>query len=120
LLKWFYDTSTGAAIEQSVVVLLLDEALVSWSLAMDEYDGHEDLRGSGRWSVIPYVHRRTELYCSSLYEPEPFFPTPLKRCLPDPFIAQGRVVTMRPGTRQVAPRWLKPYTTFRALMAMSS
>jgi hypothetical protein len=24
---------------------------------------------------------------------------------------------MRPGARQVAPRWLKPYTTFRALMA---
>jgi hypothetical protein len=42
-------------------------ALVYWSLAMDECSGHEDLRGSGRRSVIPYVHRRTELYCSSLY-----------------------------------------------------
>jgi hypothetical protein len=38
---------------------------VSWSLAMDECDGHEDLRGSGRRSVIPYVHGRTELYWSS-------------------------------------------------------
>jgi hypothetical protein len=45
---------------------------------------------------------------------------PMKRCLPGPFIAQGRVVTMRPGARQVAPRWLKPYTTSRALMARSS
>jgi hypothetical protein len=54
------------------VVLLLKEALVSWSLATDERDGHKDLRGSGHWSVISYVHGRNELYCSSMYEPEPF------------------------------------------------
>jgi hypothetical protein len=41
-------------------------ALASWSFAMDERDGHQDLRGSGRRSVIPYVHERIELYCSSL------------------------------------------------------
>jgi hypothetical protein len=29
------------------VVLLLERALVSWSLAMDEHGGHENLRGSG-------------------------------------------------------------------------
>jgi hypothetical protein len=79
------------------MILLLKRALISWSLAMDECSGHEDLHGSGRWSVIPYVHWRTELYCSSLYESAPFlFLTPVKRCLPGPFIAQGRVVTMRP------------------------
>jgi hypothetical protein len=50
--------------EQSAVVLLLEGALVSWSLAMDERSGHEDLRGSDRRSVIPYVHGRTELYCT--------------------------------------------------------
>jgi hypothetical protein len=33
---------------------------------MDERGGHEDLRDSGHRIVIPYVHRRTELYCSSL------------------------------------------------------
>jgi hypothetical protein len=97
---------------------------------MDEHGGHKDLRGSGRRSVIPYVHGTTELYCSSLYEPEsaylfvgldrPIFSTPVKRCLPRPIIAQGQVITMRPGARQVAPRWLKPYTAFRALMAMNS
>jgi hypothetical protein len=43
------------------------------------------------------------------------FSTPVKRCLPSPFIAQGRVVIMRPGARQVVPRWLKPYTVSRAL-----
>jgi hypothetical protein len=101
------------------VVLLLEGVLVSWSLAIDEHGGHKDLRGSGRRSVIPYVYGRTELYCSSLYEPEPFL-TPVKRCLPDPFIAQGRVVTMKPGAQQMVPRWLKPYTASRALMVMSS
>jgi hypothetical protein len=61
------------------VVLLLGRDLVSWSLGIDERGGHEDLRGSDRQSVIPYVHGRTGLYCSSLpclYESEPFlFPT---------------------------------------------
>jgi hypothetical protein len=52
--------------EQPDVVLLLERALVSWSLAMDERSGHEDLHGSGRRSVIPYVHGRTELYCPCL------------------------------------------------------
>jgi hypothetical protein len=40
----------------TAVVLLLEGALVSWLLAMREYGGHKDLRGSGRRSVIPYVH----------------------------------------------------------------
>jgi hypothetical protein len=62
--KWFYDTSTGAALEQPAVVLLLEGALVSWSLALGEREGHEDLHGSDHLSVIPYVHRRTELYCA--------------------------------------------------------
>jgi hypothetical protein len=48
------------------VVLLLERGLVSWSQAMDERDAHEDLCGSGHQSVIHYVHRRTELYYSSL------------------------------------------------------
>jgi hypothetical protein len=52
--------------EQSAMVLLLERALISWSLAMDERGGHEDLRGLGRRSVIAYVNGRTELYCSSL------------------------------------------------------
>jgi hypothetical protein len=55
------------------VVLLLEGALVSWLLGMGERGGHEDLHGSGRHSVIPYVHGRIELYCSNLYESEPFF-----------------------------------------------
>jgi hypothetical protein len=62
--------------ELHVVVLLLKRVLVSWSLAMDERGEHEDLRGSGRQSVIPYVHGRIELYCSSL----PCLSLPL--CLP--------------------------------------
>jgi hypothetical protein len=56
------------------VVLLLEGDLVSWSLAMNERGGHEDLCSVDRQSVIPYVHGRTGLYCSSLpclCEPEP-------------------------------------------------
>jgi hypothetical protein len=40
---WFCDTFTGA---------------------IDKYSGFEDLCGSGRMSVIPYVHGRTKLYCA--------------------------------------------------------
>jgi hypothetical protein len=38
-----------------------------WLFALDERGGHDDLRGSGHLSVIPYVNGRTELYfCSSM------------------------------------------------------
>jgi hypothetical protein len=88
---------------------------------MDERSGHEDLRGLGRWSVIPYVNGRMKLYCSSLpFLSLPFLFAPEKWRLPEPFIAQGRVVTISPEARQVAPRWLKPYTTARVLMDRSS
>jgi hypothetical protein len=52
--------------EQPAVFLLLKGVLVSWSLALDEHCRHKDLHGSGRRSVIPYVHGGTELYCSRL------------------------------------------------------
>jgi hypothetical protein len=92
------------------MVLLWRRALASWSLAMDESGGHQDLHGSGRWSVIPYVHRRTELYCTSL----PclslfFFPTSVKWRLPNLFIARGRIVTMSPEARQMASGQVKSY-----------
>jgi hypothetical protein len=71
------------------VVLLLEGALVSWSIAMNECGGYEDLRDSGYQSVIPYAHGRTELYCSSLpFLSLPFCP-PMKRRLLKTFIAQG-------------------------------
>jgi hypothetical protein len=43
------------------MVLFLEGFLVSWSLAMDERGGHEDLCGLGHRSVIPYVHGRTKV-----------------------------------------------------------
>jgi hypothetical protein len=99
------------------VVLLLEGGLVSWLLDIDERGGHEDLRGLGHRSVIPYVHRRTGLYCSSmpcLCEPEPhlfpaYGPLPVKWRLSEPFIAQDRAVTMSTEARQVASRQVKPY-----------
>jgi hypothetical protein len=85
---------------------------------MDERGGYEDLRGSDRRSVIPYVHGRTEvvLLCLSLS----FSSAPVKWRLPEPFIAQCQTFTLRPRARQVAMRWLKHYTASRVLMASSS
>jgi hypothetical protein len=50
----------------TAVVLLLEGLRSRKVLVIKEYGGHEDLRGSGRRSVIPYVHGRKELYCSVL------------------------------------------------------
>jgi hypothetical protein len=107
--------------EQPVVILLLEMALISWSLVIDERDGYEDLRGSIHQSILPYVHGRTWMYCSSLHVLSLiFFLAPVKWRLPEHFIAQGQAVTLRPGAQQVVPRWLKHYTTSRSLMAKSS
>jgi hypothetical protein len=93
------------------VVLLWGRPLASWLLAMDEHSGLKDLRGSGHRSVIPYVHGRTELYYSSLYEHEHFlFSTPQKWHPPEPFIAQGRVVYNEPQGPTGGPGAGYPYT----------
>jgi hypothetical protein len=63
------------------------------------------LRPQENWVVL------LKHVCLSL----PFRLSSVKRCLPGPFIAQGWVITMRPGARQMAPMWLKPYTIYRAL-----
>jgi hypothetical protein len=55
--------------EQPTVILLLERALISWSLAIDERGGHKDLCGSSHQSIIPYVHGRMKLYYSSLALP---------------------------------------------------
>jgi hypothetical protein len=49
-----------------------------------------------------------------------YLSAPVKWRMPEPFIAQDQIVTLRPGARQVAPRWLKPYTTSMVLMARGS
>jgi hypothetical protein len=87
----------------------------------------------GRQSIIPYIHGRDGcciVVCLlksrlGLLEVSLVWSWSSKehvriRCLPDPFIAQGQVVTLRYRARQVAPRWLKPYTTSRVLLARSS
>jgi hypothetical protein len=50
--------------QQHTVVLLWERPLASWLLALGERGGHDDLRGSGHLSVIPYVHGIMELYCA--------------------------------------------------------
>jgi hypothetical protein len=44
--------------EQFAMVLLLEGDFVTLLLVIDERDGHEDLYGLDRQSVIPYVHER--------------------------------------------------------------
>jgi hypothetical protein len=69
------------------VVLLWGRPLASWLLAIGERGGHDDLRDSGRRSVIPYVHG--ELSCIVLKPAllEPFlFSTLWKWRLPGPFL----------------------------------
>jgi hypothetical protein len=84
--------------KQPIVILLFERDLVSWSLVMDERGRYEDLRGSDRRSVIPYVHGRTIVVLLKPALPESaFLSTLVKRHLPEPFIAQGRTVTLRPG-----------------------
>jgi hypothetical protein len=97
--------------ELPAVVLLWGRHLASWLVAIDEHSGLKGFHGSGRRSIIPYVHGRTVLYCSSMYEPEPFlFLTPRKWCPPEPFIAQGRVVYNEPQGLTGDPRVGKAYT----------
>jgi hypothetical protein len=87
------------------VVLLWGRPSASWLLGIAEHSGHQGLCGLGRHSIIPYVHGRTMLYCSSLYEPEPFlFLTPQKWRPPEPFIPQGQVDYNEPPRPD---RWLR-------------
>jgi hypothetical protein len=53
--------------EQPAVVLLWGMRLASWLLALGERNGHDDLRGSGRLSIILYIHGRTELSPATLH-----------------------------------------------------
>jgi hypothetical protein len=122
LSKRFYDTSievaTGAARCGSFVGKVFSLLVVSsrwtwwtWWFMWFGPPEHNTLRPRENWVVL----------CSSMpYLSLSFYSTLWKWRLPGPFIAQGQVVTMKPRARQVAPRWLKPYTTSRAIMARSS
>ena len=54
--KWFTTLSPVPLQKQPAVVLLLEGLRSHKMLVIREYGGHEDLRGSGHQSVIPYVH----------------------------------------------------------------
>jgi hypothetical protein len=55
------------------VALLLEEVLISCSLAMDEHGGHEDLCDLSHRSVIPYVHGRIGIVLLKPAMTEPTF-----------------------------------------------
>jgi hypothetical protein len=67
MLKCFCDISTEAATGAARCGSLWGSPLASWLLALGERGGHDDLRGLGRLSVIPYVHGRTELYYAQAF-----------------------------------------------------
>jgi hypothetical protein len=62
--KWFYDTSTGAATGAARCDSFVGKTFSLLVVSSSERSGLGNLRGSGRLSVIPYVHRRTELSCA--------------------------------------------------------
>jgi hypothetical protein len=59
-LKWFCDIFNGAATGATHYGFSWGMPLASWLLALG--GGYDNLCGSDRLSVIPYVHERTELY----------------------------------------------------------
>jgi hypothetical protein len=61
LSKWFYDTSPDTALEQSTVVHCWRGLGLSSSQQWKKHGEHENLRGSDRRSVTPYVYKRCVL-----------------------------------------------------------
>jgi hypothetical protein len=84
---------------------------------MNERGGYEDLYDLGHRSVIPY---RELSYIAQACPDPAYLSAFVKWRLSESFIAQGQEVTLRPGARQVALRWLKSHTTSRVLMVRSS
>jgi hypothetical protein len=64
--NWFYDTSIGAAIGAARCCSFVGGGFGLLVVSYGQTRWVENLRGSGRRGVIPYVHRITELYCTSL------------------------------------------------------
>jgi hypothetical protein len=118
--KWFCDTSTstatgavccGSFIEGGFDLLIVSYGWTQWTRRFTWFRllKRNTLR---QWK------NEVVLLKSALPEPT-FFVRPEKWRLPEPFIAQGRTVTISPEARQVAPRWLKLYTAARVLMTRS-
>jgi hypothetical protein len=110
--------------EQPVVVLLLEgfDLLVA-SYWWTQWTWRFMWFGSSERNTLHPRKNWVVLLKPALPEPYLFLAylsTPVKRRLPEPFIAQGQAVTLRPGARQVAPRWLKPYTASSVIMDRSS
>jgi hypothetical protein len=121
LSKWFCDTSTGAAIGAARCGSFVGGG---FGLLVARYGWTQWTRrftwfGPPERNTLRPRENGVVLLKFALTEPA-FLSAPEKWRLPEPFIAQGRAVTMSPEARQVAPRWLKSYTAARVLMARSS
>jgi hypothetical protein len=119
--KWFYDTSTGATtgavccgsfIRESFSLLVARCGWTRWTQRFMWFESPErnTLRQRENWVVL----------LNPALPGAAFFVRPVKRSLSELFIAQGRVVTLRPGAWQMVPWWLKLYTTSRVIIDRST
>jgi hypothetical protein len=119
--KWFYDTFTDAAtgaarcgsfIGERFGLLVTSYGWTQWTWRFMWFEPpkRNTLRPRENWVVL----------LKPVLSKPAFLSAPVEWHLPKPFIAQGWAVTMSPEARQVALRWLKPYTAAGVLMARSS
>jgi hypothetical protein len=112
LSKWFYDTSVGAATGAAHCVSFIGNGfsllVISywwtqciWRFMWFGPSEHNTLRPRENWVVL--LKPALPVWAWN------FFPTPVKWCLPEHFIAQGQAVTMSSDAQQVVSGQVKPY-----------
>jgi hypothetical protein len=121
LSKWFCDTSTSAAtgaarcgsfVGRGFGLLVVSYGWMRWIWRYTWF------RPAERNTLCP---RENWVILHKHALPEPvYLSAPVKWRMPEPFIAQGTVVTLRPEAQQVAPRWLKPYIAYMVIMVRSN
>jgi hypothetical protein len=97
--KWFYDTSTGAAIGAARCRSFVGGAQIAQGVG---YQGIRWTRGftwfgpPERNTLLPHVNGVVLLFLSARLRIRLSIHPSVCVCLPEPFIAQGRAVTVRP------------------------
>jgi hypothetical protein len=87
---------------------LLERAYVAQALAMEKHGGHEDLRGSGRRNVIPYIHGRVCCIAVCARAVQAMSLTCLNLTPAPPFVAQGCGSYKGSLGPDRCPEWLGP------------
>jgi hypothetical protein len=125
---WFCDTSTGSAtgavhcgsfVGGGFGLLVASYGWTWWTWRFTWFGPleHNTLRPRENWVVLHKSALPEPYLFSGLDQP---WPPSVKWRLSEPFIPQGRAVTIRLRVWQLPSRWLKPYTASKVLMASSS